>query len=93
MKKEPKESILSRFNLKEDKTMSEEHVPADYTEMDLLEAKKFDKKVKEDFMPAIVSTVKQIIKDYGVLAGVCLDIGCGTAAHAPILRSQPRTSG
>jgi len=31
--------------------MSEECVPADYTEMDILEAKRFDKKVKENFMP------------------------------------------
>ena len=62
--------------------MPEEHVPADYTEMDLLEAKRFDKKVKENFMPAIVSTVKQIIEDYGVLEGVCVDVGCGTAVFA-----------
>jgi SAM-dependent methyltransferase len=62
--------------------MSEECVPADYTEMDLLEAKRFDKKVKENFMPAIISTVKQIIEDYGVLEGVCVDIGCGTAVFA-----------
>jgi len=62
--------------------MSEEHVPADYTEMDLLEAKRFDKKVKENFMPAIISTVKQIIEDYGVLEGVCVDVGCGTAVFA-----------
>jgi len=59
--------------------MSKERVPADYTEMDLLEAKRFDKKVKENFMPAIVSTVKQIIEDYGILEGVGIDIGCGTA--------------
>jgi len=62
--------------------MSEEHIPADYTEMDLLEAKRFDKKVKENFMPAIISTVKQIIEDYGVLQGVCVDVGCGTAVFA-----------
>jgi len=62
--------------------MSEEHVPADYTEMDLLEAKRFDKKVKENFMPAIISTVKQIIEDYGVFEGVCVDVGCGTAVFA-----------
>jgi len=62
--------------------MPEEHVPADYTEMDLLEAKRFDKKVKENFMPAIVSTVKQIIEDYGVLEGVCVDVGCGTTVFA-----------
>ena len=62
--------------------MSEERIPADYTEMDLLEAKSFDKKVKENFRPAIISTVKQIIEDYGVLEGVCVDVGCGTAVFA-----------
>ena len=45
--------------------MSEERIPADYTEMDLLETKRFDKKVKENFRPAIIYTVKQIIEDYG----------------------------
>ena len=62
--------------------MSEEHVPAHYAEMDLMEAKRFDKKVKENFMPAIVSTVRQIIEDYGVLQGVCVDVGCGTAVFS-----------
>jgi len=62
--------------------MSEERVPAEYTKMDLTEAKRFDKKVKENFMPAVVSTVKQITEDYGVLEGVCLDVGCGTAIFA-----------
>lgn len=62
--------------------MSEERVPADYTEMDLLEAKRFDEKVRENFMPAIISTVKQIVEDYGVLEGVCVDVGCGTAVFA-----------
>ncbi|MCK4736015.1 MAG: class I SAM-dependent methyltransferase, partial [Methanophagales archaeon] len=62
--------------------MFEERVPADYTEMDFLEAKRFDKKVKKNFMPAVVSTVKQIIEDYGVLEGVCVDVGCGTAVFA-----------
>ncbi|RZN73816.1 MAG: class I SAM-dependent methyltransferase [Candidatus Methanolliviera hydrocarbonicum] len=62
--------------------MPEEFVPADYTEMDLLEAKRFDKKVKENFMPAIISTVKQIIEDYGFLEGVCVEVGCGTAVFA-----------
>ncbi len=59
--------------------MPEEHVPAAYTQMDLLEAKRFDKKVKEHFMPAIISMVKQIVEDYGVLEGVGVDVGCGTA--------------
>jgi len=62
--------------------MPEERVPADYTEMDLLEAKRFDKKVREHFMPAIISTVKQIVEDYGVLQGVGVDVGCGTAIFA-----------
>jgi predicted RNA methylase len=62
--------------------MPEEYVPTDYTEMDLLKANRFDKKVKENFMPAIISTVKQIIEDYGVLEGVCVDVGCGTAVFA-----------
>ena len=62
--------------------MPDERVPADYTEMSLLEAHRFDKKVRENFMPAIVSTVKQIIEDYGALEGVCVDVGCGTAVFA-----------
>jgi len=61
--------------------MPEERVPADYTEMDFLKARRFDKKVKENFMPAITSTVKQIIEDYD-LEGVCVDVGCGTAVFA-----------
>jgi ubiquinone/menaquinone biosynthesis C-methylase UbiE len=75
---------------KEDKIVPEEHVPAAYTEMDLLEAKRFDKKVKENFMPAIISTVKQIIEDYGVLEGVCVDVGCGTAVFAIELCRHPK---
>ncbi|MEA2087524.1 MAG: hypothetical protein U9O91_05450 [Candidatus Caldatribacteriota bacterium] len=43
--------------------MSEERIPADYTEMDLLEAKSFDKKVKENFTPAIISTVNNNNRD------------------------------
>ena len=62
--------------------MSDERVPADYTEMDLLEARRFDKKIRESFMPAIVSIVKQIINDYGPLEGICVDVGCGTATFA-----------
>ncbi len=59
--------------------MSEERVPADYAKMDLFQAKRFDKMVRENFMPAIASTVRQVIEDYGVLEGICLDVGCGTA--------------
>ncbi len=62
--------------------MTEARVPADYTEMDLVVAKRFDEKVRENFMPAIISTVKQIGEDYGVLEGVCVDVGCGTAVFA-----------
>ncbi|RJS72071.1 class I SAM-dependent methyltransferase [Methanophagales archaeon] len=64
------------------KIMPEERVPADYAKMDILKVKRFDKMVKENFMPAIVSTVKQIIEDYGVLEGICVDVGCGTAVFA-----------
>lgn len=62
--------------------MPEERVPADYSKMDLSEAKRFDKRVKENFMPAIISTVKQIVEDYGVLEGIGVDVGCGTAVFA-----------
>ena len=62
--------------------MPDERVPADYTDMAISQAQQFDKMVKENFMPAIVSTSKQIIDDYGVLEGVCLEVGCGTAIFA-----------
>ena len=62
--------------------MSEERVPSDYTKMDLLEAKRFDEKVRENFMPAIISTVKQLVEDYGPLEGIGVDVGCGTAIFA-----------
>jgi len=62
--------------------MPDEPVPADYTDMAILEAQRFDKMVKENFMPAIVSTAKQVIEDYGVLEGVCVEVGCGTAIFA-----------
>ena len=62
--------------------MSGECVPADYLDMDISEAQRFDKKVKENFMPAIISTVKQIIEDYDVLEGICVDVGCGSAIFA-----------
>ncbi len=42
--------------------MTEERVPADYTEMDLVVAKRFDEQVRENFMPAIISTVKHLKK-------------------------------
>lgn len=61
--------------------MSGERVPSDYARMGFVEAELFDKKVKEHFMPAIISMVKQIIEDYD-LQGVCVDVGCGTAVFA-----------
>ena len=42
--------------------MTEERVPADYTGIDLVVAKRFDEKVRENFMPAIISTVKHLKK-------------------------------
>jgi ubiquinone/menaquinone biosynthesis C-methylase UbiE len=62
--------------------MPEEQVPAEYSKMDLQEAKGFDMKVRQNFMPAILSTVSQIIEDYGDLKGVCVDVGAGTAIFA-----------
>lgn len=62
--------------------MSDKRVPADYQDMDISKAQLFDKQVKENFMPAIVSTAKQVIEDYGVLEGICVDVGCGTAVFA-----------
>ncbi len=62
--------------------MSDERIPAEYSKMDLKKAKDFDKKVRENFMPAIRSTVSQIIEDYGDLEGVCVDVGAGTAIFA-----------
>ena len=64
------------------KIMSKKNVPADYSEMDLSTAKRFDRMIKENFMPAILSTVKQVTEDYGILEGVCVDVGCGTAVFA-----------
>jgi len=68
--------------------MPRERVPADYSEMDILEAQCFDEKVKENFMPAIVSAIKQIIDDYSILEGACVDVGCGTAVFAIELCKQ-----
>jgi ubiquinone/menaquinone biosynthesis C-methylase UbiE len=57
-------------------------VPSDYAKMDVSKAALFDRMVKRNFMPAIRSTVKQVIEDYGPLEGVCVDVGCGTAVFA-----------
>jgi SAM-dependent methyltransferase len=62
--------------------MSDKGIPADYKDMDISEAQVFDKNVKENFMPAIVSTAKQVIEDYSILEGVCVEVGCGTAIFA-----------
>jgi len=62
--------------------MTNEKVPADYMDMAISEAQRFDKMVRENFMPAIVSTAKQIIEDYGILEGICIDVGSGTAIFA-----------
>lgn len=62
--------------------MPDKAVPADYIDMGIAEAQRFDAMVKENFMPAIISTAKQVMNDYGVFEGVCLDLGCGTAVFA-----------
>lgn len=62
--------------------MADERVPADYMDMTMLEAHRFDNMVRKNFMPAIVATAKQVIEDYGVLEGVCVEVGSGTAVFA-----------
>lgn len=62
--------------------MPEKVVPSDYDKMDLSMAMRFDKEVKENFMPAIRSTVKWLVEDYGVKDGVCVEVGSGTAVFA-----------
>lgn len=62
--------------------MPEDRVPAQYSQMDISKAEEFDRKVKKNFMPAIRSTVRQIVKDYGPLEGIGVDVGCGTAVFA-----------
>jgi ubiquinone/menaquinone biosynthesis C-methylase UbiE len=64
------------------KILPNKKVPSDYAEMDLSKAKRFNRMVKTNFMPAIHSTVKQIVEDYGILKGMCVDVGCGTAVFA-----------
>jgi SAM-dependent methyltransferase len=62
--------------------MPKERVPADYLDMTMVEARRFDKMVKQNFMPAIVATAMQVIEDYGVLEGICVEVGSGTALFA-----------
>lgn len=59
-----------------------EQVPADYKNMSISEAQHFDRQVRQNFMPAIISTARQIIEDYGILEGICVEVGCGTALFA-----------
>ena len=59
--------------------MLEKQVPSDYSEMDIKKARKFDEEVRKNFMPAIISTVRQIVEDYNVKDGICVEVGCGTA--------------
>ncbi len=59
--------------------MSDKYVPANYSELSLQEAQEFDKKVRKNFMPAIVSTVKQVTEDYGPLNGIGIDVGSATS--------------
>jgi len=62
--------------------MSDNRVPAEYMKMDIADAQRFDQKVKENFMPAFPSVARQIIEDYGILEGICIDVGCGSALMA-----------
>lgn len=58
--------------------MVDELVPADYTNMDLLKAEEFDRKIRTNMLPAFPAVVRQIIKNCGILEGTCIDIGSGT---------------
>ncbi|MCD6499952.1 MAG: class I SAM-dependent methyltransferase [Deltaproteobacteria bacterium] len=62
--------------------MTDNRVAADYQAMDLSKARLFDKQVQENFMPAIVATARQIMDDYAITDGICVDVGCGTARFA-----------
>ena len=62
--------------------MSDKLVPADYMNMGLAEARRFDRNVKENFMPAFSSVAKQIVDDYGIVEGICIEIGSGTGLLA-----------
>lgn len=75
------EMCESNWGRKESK-MHKDRVPSQYSEMDLSRAREFDQKVKKNFMPAIRSTVRQIVEDYGPLQGTAVDVGCGTAVFA-----------
>jgi hypothetical protein len=46
--------------------MIDESVPASYMAMAVSEARRFDRMLRENFMPAIVSTTRQVIDDYGI---------------------------
>jgi len=62
--------------------MMKKQVPADYSKMDIKKARKFDEEVRKNFIPAITSTVRQMVEDYNMKDGVCVEIGCGTALFA-----------
>ena len=68
--------------MKNKEILINERVPADYKDMSISEAQHFDRKVRQNFIPAIISTAKQIIEDYGVLEGIGVEVGCGTALFA-----------
>jgi len=59
--------------------MEHELVPADYGQMNLRTAEEFDRKVKECFAAAFPAVARQIIETCDTSAGICIEVGSGTA--------------
>jgi ubiquinone/menaquinone biosynthesis C-methylase UbiE len=58
--------------------VNKEQVPSNYSQMDVLKAKEFDTKVKQNFIAAFPATVRQIFKECRIRSGRCVDVGSGT---------------
>jgi ubiquinone/menaquinone biosynthesis C-methylase UbiE len=58
--------------------MEKEKVPSNYTKMDVLTAKEFDEKVKQNFITAFPAIVKQVFNECQIRSGKCVDVGAGT---------------
>lgn len=54
-------------------------VPADYGGMDRKKAQEFDSRVMKHFASAFPAVARQVFETCGVLEGVCVEIGSGTA--------------
>lgn len=54
-------------------------VPADYGNIDKEKAREFDSKVAKTFANAFPAVARQALETCGILEGVCVEIGSGTA--------------